>query len=68
MSFGGLPQKGTYGGKDSFAVLIYKRNSWADQEILLCNLLLVKCSQVLIEYLTKKFSLCNTDDKTQLEM
>ena len=28
----------------------------------------MKCSQALIEYLTKKSSLYNTDDKTQFEM
>ena len=34
--------------------LVYWFIKWVNQEILLCNLLLVKCSQALIEYLTKK--------------
>ena len=36
-----------------------------DHEVILCNLLQVKCSEELIEYFAKKSSLCNdTDNKT----
>ena len=34
-----------------------------DQKVFLCHFLLVKCSQALFLRL-KKFSLCNTDNKT----